>query len=85
VVPRSNKSAKIIGRVIGETRRKAGLTQEQLSAGIGMDRSYVSDVERGAATVSLDCFIQICRGLGVPADKLMRQVDVQLSSSKPIK
>jgi transcriptional regulator with XRE-family HTH domain len=38
---------KAIGLAVAEFRRKAGLSQERLSADCGFERTYLSRVERG--------------------------------------
>jgi len=76
-VLRSSKQAQVIGNVLKNTRLKAGLTQEQLAANAGMDRSYLSDVERGATSVSVDTFLRICRGMKVPASKVIAEINFE--------
>ena len=62
-------------------RQRAGLTQDQLAARVGMDRSYISDVERGTALVSVDLFLQICRGARMPAGDILNQVEAELTKA----
>ncbi|MEH0650647.1 helix-turn-helix transcriptional regulator [Streptomyces scabiei] len=45
-------------------RREAGLTQEQLAARAGMDRSAVSELERGQRDVRLATLLRIESVLG---------------------
>jgi transcriptional regulator with XRE-family HTH domain len=51
------------------------LTQQRLASLAGMDRSYVSDVERGEAMVSLESFLRICRGIGISAAKIVTEIE----------
>jgi transcriptional regulator with XRE-family HTH domain len=77
-VLRNAKSAKAIGVIIREARERAGLTQQQLAASAGMDRSYLSDVERGAVSVSLERFLRIAKGIGIGAGNLAGKVEKEI-------
>jgi transcriptional regulator with XRE-family HTH domain len=74
-VPRDDTSATAVGQVLCEARDEAGLTQEELAARAGMDRSYVSDVERGEASLSVDRLLRICRALGVKAATIVERIE----------
>jgi transcriptional regulator with XRE-family HTH domain len=43
-----------------------------------MDRSYVSDVERGTASLSVDRLLRLCRALGLPAATIVARVEARL-------
>ena len=62
-----------------EARDEAGLTREELAVRAGMDRSYVSDVERGKASLSVDRLMRICRALGVRAAAVVERIDRRIS------
>jgi transcriptional regulator with XRE-family HTH domain len=47
------KDAKALGRALRDFRVSAGLSQGQLSKAIGVDRSYVSELELGKETEQL--------------------------------
>jgi len=78
-VPRDSTSAIIVGQVLCEFREKAGLTQEALAARAKMDRSYVSDVERGEASLSVDRLLRICTALNVRASVVMDRIEKRRS------
>jgi transcriptional regulator with XRE-family HTH domain len=60
---------KQFGQVVREFRQKRGLSQGDLGDLAHLDRSYISDIERGLRNVSLVNIIQIAKALGVrPAD-----------------
>lgn len=65
-------------RTFGETlrhlRRRAGLTQEQLSHEAGLDRSYVGQVERGERNVALLNILRLSDALGVHPSALVRDL-----------
>ena len=58
---------KAIGRRIAFYRKKAGLTQSTLSEKLGVTESYISQIERGIAKVSLSRLDQIACILSVDA------------------
>lgn len=75
-------SAGVVGFVLAAARDKAGLTQDQLAARAGMDRSYVSDVERGLVSLSVDRLLRLCQALDVPAASIAGRIERQLQASK---
>ena len=44
----------LIGKILKETRRSLGLTQEEVSEQLGLARRYISDIERDKTKGSLD-------------------------------
>lgn len=52
-----------LGHRLAAFRRKRGLTQEQLSELAGLDRSYISQLERGLTNPSLDVLLRIAQAL----------------------
>lgn len=56
---------KIIGHRIAEQRKKKNLTQETLAEAIGISEGYVSRVERGLTTVSLNRLETIANALEI--------------------
>jgi transcriptional regulator with XRE-family HTH domain len=58
-------SAASLGDAIRHYRSAAGLTQAQLAASVGLQRSYVSELERGKETEQLARILRILRQLGV--------------------
>lgn len=58
-------------------RREAGLTQEQLSRLVGIDRTTLAHVERGDRSPSFRVATSIARALKKPIDYLFMPDDVQ--------
>jgi len=50
----------LIGKVLRETRRSLGLTQEQVSETLGLAPRYISDIERDKTKGSLDTLVKLC-------------------------
>lgn len=66
---------KAIGKHIREVRRRNHLSQAMLSELIDKTPSYISYIESGLKSMSLDTFVLIANALGVsPARLLMEQV-----------
>jgi transcriptional regulator with XRE-family HTH domain len=62
---------KIIGKNVREHRRRLHLTQMELAAEIGVDKAYISTVERADGNPSARKIARIAAALGVhPADLL---------------
>jgi len=61
----------LFGNRIKLLREKRGLTQEEFAARAGYTRSYISQVENGRYSVSLDAIVAFANVLKVlPADLL---------------
>jgi transcriptional regulator with XRE-family HTH domain len=70
------------GASIRQIRTEGDITQTQLAALTGLDRSYISGIERGERNPSLTNILKIARALGVPssdvhrgAEKLLHEQD----------
>ena len=66
-----------IGSQIRAARRRAELTQEQLSESIGVTPQYLSDLERGLVGTSIPTLMKICRRLNVSSDFILFGMDNQ--------
>ena len=62
---------KFIGRRIAFYRKRACVTQSVLSEKLGVTESYISQIERGSAKVSLGRLSQIADVLGVDIAQLV--------------
>lgn len=65
----------MMGQELRKARRRAGLTQEQLSFRAGLSRPYISQLERELKSPTLDTLFRICDALGEPAADLVGRVD----------
>jgi transcriptional regulator with XRE-family HTH domain len=63
------------GAVLKKARQKAGLTQEQLSFRAGLSRPYISQLERGLKSPTVDTLFPICDALNEPAADIVGRVD----------
>jgi len=62
------------GRRLRKLRLKQGWTQAQLAKHLGLDRSYLGDVERGKRNISAAKLEVIARGFGISLAKLFYKV-----------
>ncbi|KQN74797.1 helix-turn-helix transcriptional regulator [Devosia sp. Leaf64] len=53
-------------------RAEKGMSQETLAFESGVNRTYVSDVERGIRNISLDNISRLAKALDVPAWTLLK-------------
>lgn len=60
-----------LGAQIRAIRRKKGMTQEDLAFAAEMDRTYISDLERGNRNPSFLGLRKIANGLGVTLAELL--------------
>lgn len=65
----------MLGRVLREKREAAGLTQEQLAFAADVHRTYVSMLERGIKSPTVDVLFRICDALDVQASEVIAEVE----------
>lgn len=66
-----NPSHQALGTAIREVRLKRGLSQEALGLEAGLDRTYISSVERGRRNISFDSLVKIAETLDVKPSQLL--------------
>ncbi len=59
------------GKRVRSVREEQGLSQEELAARAKLHRTYISLIERGRQSATLDTMEKIAGALGVPVKKLM--------------
>ena len=64
---------KYLGKRIKEERLKLKLTQFQLAEEVDISDSYLSYIERGEKSLSLETLISIANRLGVSVDYLLQE------------
>ena len=70
----------MLGDEIKKARLGAKLTQEQLSYAAQIDRTYVSMLENGKKSPTVDVLFRICHAIGISAAELISRVE---QSDKP--
>lgn len=61
------------GQRVRELRSRRGWSQEDFSHHIGLDRTYVSGIERGVRNPTLDVLYKLAQGLGVEVTELFSE------------
>lgn len=62
------------GRRIRELRQRKGMTQIEVAVTFGIDRTFISDVERGRKSVCLPTLEIFALGFGVSLSDLLRGI-----------
>ena len=68
----------MLGDKLRAAREAVGLTQERLAFKAGVHRTYVSLLERGIKSPTIDVFFRICKSLGVSPSKIIARVERKL-------
>ncbi len=63
----------VLARNVKAFRRSAGVSQEELADRAGVDRTYVSSIERCRYAVSIDKLDRLAVALGTEAAELLRR------------
>ncbi|ODU41868.1 MAG: hypothetical protein ABS92_11000 [Thiobacillus sp. SCN 63-374] len=65
----------IFGEVLRRYRSEKNISQEELAFQAGVDRTFVSRLERGIRQPTITTLIGLGQALGVPAADLMRDTE----------
>ena len=68
------------GDVLRELRRQRGLSQEALALEAGVERNYVSLLERGKNSVSIRVMFKLCAVLKVAPSDFLGRVERRLGA-----
>jgi transcriptional regulator with XRE-family HTH domain len=66
---------KILGRVLAETRRKAGLSQEALAAKAKLHPTYISQLERGLKSPTVRVLVEIAKACHTTASDVLQEAE----------
>ena len=69
------------GRVLRNLRKARGLTQEQLAFAAGIERNYVSLIERGQNQPALKVLFKVAEALECSPSELIRLVEIEMTVS----
>ncbi|MFL5607767.1 MAG: helix-turn-helix domain-containing protein [Gemmatimonadaceae bacterium] len=65
----------MLGDALRQRRLAAGLSQEGLADKAGIDRTYVSILERDLQSPTVDMLIRLCRAMGVLASDVLAEIE----------
>ena len=69
------------GVVLRQLRIEKGLSQERLALDGGLDRTFISLLERGLRQPSLTTLLQLSNVLGVKASEIIAKVETRLTDA----
>jgi transcriptional regulator with XRE-family HTH domain len=74
MVPPNLRHRWVLGEAIRICRKQAKLSQEKLAEKAELHPVYISAVERGAKTISMDALMRIAKALGVRVRDLVNEL-----------
>lgn len=63
----------LLGWNLRRLRAERGQSQEELAADTGIDRAYISEIERGLGNATLDLLDRLAKHLGVAVGTLLEE------------
>ena len=71
----------VFGRVLRQFRNNSSFSQEKLSQESGLDRTYISLLERGLRQPTLTTLLKLGAALGVSTADLVAKVEVSMNEN----
>jgi transcriptional regulator with XRE-family HTH domain len=81
-MPGRKRSNVLVGDELRRARKEAGVSQEWLAFEARLDRTYISHLENGHKSPTVDVLLRICQALGVAASVLLARVERSLESRR---
>lgn len=79
-----NQTQKLFGELIADLRSKADLTQEDLAYNSGIDRSFMSKLERGENSISLQTLLRLAKALNTTPSKILIKFEELLKDNNVV-
>jgi transcriptional regulator with XRE-family HTH domain len=70
-MPSIQEHRRLLGHAVWKTRKKAGFTQEQLAEKSDLSTVFISRIERGVESPSVDNLVKIAKALEVKVANLV--------------
>ncbi len=74
--------SKVFGQILKEFRIERGLSQERLGFESGYHRTYISLLERGRKSPSLNTIFKLAEALNITPSAMILRVEEELGTSK---
>ena len=71
---------KSLGLALQEFRNNAGFSQEELGFKCGLDRTYISGIERGERNPSIKSLTALCAPLNLNPSELLSRAEEKLNA-----
>lgn len=72
----------LLGDALREARLATGISQEELAFEAKLDRTYISHLENGHKSPTVDTLFQICPVLGIAVSELISNVEHRMQSRR---
>ncbi|MBW2003721.1 MAG: helix-turn-helix transcriptional regulator [Deltaproteobacteria bacterium] len=72
--PENRPIEKFFGKVLHQLRKERGLSQEELGFESGYHRTYISQLERGKKSPSLQTIFQLAKALKVEPSEIVERI-----------
>jgi len=79
------KLEQIFGDVLRTLRNERGMSQETLAFEAGLDRTFISMLERGQRLPSIATLLAVAKPLGLSGAELIARVEANALQSKSVK
>jgi transcriptional regulator with XRE-family HTH domain len=77
------KPVEAFAQVLRRIRKAKNISQEELAHQSGLDRTYISLLERGLRQPSLSSILLISKSLGVSSADILKEVEAKLTQGPP--
>jgi transcriptional regulator with XRE-family HTH domain len=81
-MPGKSRRSLLLGEALRRARNASGISQEELAFEAKVDRSYISQLENGHKSPTVDLLFRVCPILGMTASELIAQVERGLLSRR---
>jgi len=71
-----------LGSLIKQYRSALNISQEELGLRCGLDRTYISGLERGVRNPSLTALVTLASGLNTTVSQLLENLEIGISKIK---
>lgn len=73
---------KAIGQLVKQRRQTLMLSQEDLGGLAGLDRTYISGIERGVRNPSLTALVSLSTALQITTSELLQHLEFNIKENK---
>lgn len=67
-----------VAKILRERREDLGMSKRQLSTLAGIERAYITGLDKGKWNVSLTALFHLCEALEIDPEEFMRSVKLEL-------
>lgn len=71
---KAKKVYDILGALLRQARNSAGLTQDDVSASLNVDRRHYGRIESGQSKISVLRLMEVCKVLGIDPGRLVTRL-----------